>query len=433
MHQLHTLPNGARLLTEEVPSVRTAALGFFVAVGSRHEAPEDNGSAHFIEHMLFKGTATRSTRQLAMDMDAIGGQFNAYTTREHTCFHAHCLTEHLDRAMDLLEDMLFHSTFTQENLEMERSVILEEIGMYEDSPEDLVGEELIRQVYRGTPLAQPILGTEATLSAMDASSLHAWQRAHYIPGAMVVALAGSFTPHHVDRLLALLEAMPPAPLFPTLPSRYRPAVTVRTKEIEQNHLMLAFPAPSFRDPRQATCTLLNSLVGGTPSSRLFQQLREQLGLCYTVYSLVADHEDTGFFAVYAAVSPEAERPTLEVVRRTVLDLAEHGPARKELERVRDQAKATLLMGLESVSAKMNHLASSLLFYGTVRTTDELIGQYEAVTREQVRDLAQEIFSMDCSSLSVVGHGAPAEEYRAWLDLPEASAPDEGPQAAGPAT
>lgn len=417
MHSLLTLPNGVRLLTEEVPAVQTAAIGFFFTVGSRHEAPQDNGSAHFIEHMLFKGTSTRSARQLAMDMDAIGGQFNAYTTKELTCFYTHCLTEHLDRAVDILTDMIFCSTFTQENLEMERGVILEEIGMYEDSPEDVVSEQLIHQIYRGSPLALPILGTEASLAGITAPSLHAWQQAHYIPSALVVSLAGRFTAHHLDRLTALLGSMPPAPMFSTLPAAYQPALTVRSKEIEQNHLLLGFPAPSYRDPRRVPCSLLNSIVGGTSSSRLFQELRERLGLCYAVYSLVADHEDTGLFGVYAAVSPEVEQATLDALRAVVLDLAEHGPTQKELDRARDQARASMVMGLESTPAKMNHLANSMLFYNRVRSIESFLEEYESVTREQVRDMAQEIFRMDQASLSVVGRAAEAGAYQAWLDRP----------------
>ena len=189
MYQQITLPNGARLLTEEVPGARSAALGFFVGVGSRHERQRENGAAHFIEHMLFKGTQRRSTAQLARDMDAIGGQVNAYTTKEHTCFYARSLDKHLDISLDILSDMLFHSRFDQGDVETERGVVLEEIGMYEDSPEDLVSERLAAAVYKGSPLARPILGTQATLTPMTGEWLAQWQREHYRPGALVAALA----------------------------------------------------------------------------------------------------------------------------------------------------------------------------------------------------------------------------------------------------
>lgn len=234
MYQQITLPNGARLLTEEVPGARSAALGFFVGVGSRHEAPRENGAAHFIEHMLFKGTQRRSTAQLARDMDAIGGQVNAYTTKEHTCFYARSLDKHLDISLDILSDMLFHSRFAQEDVETERGVVLEEIGMYEDSPEDLVSERLAAAVYKGSPLARPILGTQATLAPMTGEWLAQWQREHYRPGALVAALAGSFTPQQVDRLKDCLAQLEPGPVAQTKPGslsprRHRPEEGHRTE------------------------------------------------------------------------------------------------------------------------------------------------------------------------------------------------------------
>ena len=414
MYQQVTLPNGARLLTQEVPGARSAALGFFVGVGSRHESARENGAAHFIEHMLFKGTRRRSAAQLAKDTDAIGGQLNAYTTKEHTCFYARTLDSHLDRGLDILEDMLFHSRFDPLDAQLERGVILEEIGMYEDTPEDLVSERLSAAVYKGTPLARPILGKASTLAGMDGDWLKAWQKEHYHAGVLVVSLAGSFVQEQVDRLTQLLASLSGGPVHKTKPAAYKPAVTVKRKAIEQNHLILAFPAPTYLDPRRAQVLLLNSLLGGGCSSRLFQELREKRGLCYTVYSYVADHADTGLLGVYAAVNPDQERPALEAARQVALELAEHGPAQEELDRVREQAKANLLMGNESVQSRMSHMGSSALLYGRVRETREILERYNAVTREQLRDLAGELFRMENASLSAVGRVASAEEYRSFL-------------------
>ena len=211
MYRQVTLPNGARLLTEAVPGARSAALGFFVGVGSRHEGAKENGAAHFIEHMLFKGTQRRTAAQLAKDTDAIGGQFNAYTTKEHTCFYARTLDSHLDQGLDILEDMLFHSKFDPADTQLERGVILEEIGMYEDTPEDLVAERLSAAVYKGSPLARPILGRASTLSGMGGGWLREWQRERYHAGVLVAALAGSFTRAHEERLTQLLASSPPGP------------------------------------------------------------------------------------------------------------------------------------------------------------------------------------------------------------------------------
>ena len=414
MYQEIKLPNGARLLTEEVPGARSAALGFFVGVGSRHERSEENGAAHFIEHMLFKGTPRRSAAQLARDMDAIGGQVNAYTTKEHTCFYARSLDRHLDRSLDILSDMLFHSRFDNADTELERGVILEEIGMYEDTPEDLVSERLSAAVYKGNPLARPILGTQASLEKMNGDWLADWHRTHYTPGAIVAALAGSFTRAQVEELASYLSALEPGAAPETAKAAYRPAVTTKRKAIEQNHLILAFPSLTYLDKRRSQLMLLNSLLGGGCSSRLFQELREKRGLCYTVYSYVADHADTGLLGIYSAVGKEQEKQALETVRAVISDLAEHGPSEEELERVREQAKANLLMGTESIQARMSQLGSSTLLYGRVRGTEEILADYDAVTREQLRDLAAEIFQMDRASLSAVGRVGSAASYTQWL-------------------
>ena len=414
MYQPITLPNGARLLLQEVPGAQSAALGFFVGVGSRHEAPRENGAAHFIEHMLFKGTARRSAGQLARDMDAIGGQFNAYTTKEHTCFYGRTLDRHLDEGLDILADMLFHSRFDQGDVELERGVILEEIGMYEDTPEDLVSERLSAAVYRGTPLARPILGRESTLEGMTGEWLARWQRKHYHAGNLVSALAGKFSPAQADSLRDLLAALPSGLPAQSPPVTYRPAVTAKKKAIEQNHLILAFPAPSYLDERRPQVLLLNALLGGGCSSRLFQQLREERGLCYSVYSYVADHADTGLLGIYAGVSRDQEWAALEGARRVALELADHGPSQEEVDRVREQAKANLLMGSESVQARMSHLGSSALLYGRVRETEELLELYDAVTREQLRDLAGALFRMEAASLSAVGRVGASADYAAWL-------------------
>lgn len=414
MYQEIIRPNGARLLVEEVPGARSAALGFFVGAGSRHETAEENGSAHFIEHMLFKGTHRRTAADLAMDMDAIGGQINAYTTKENTCFYARSLDRHLDRALDILSDMLFCSKFDQEDVETERGVILEEIGMYEDTPEDLVAERLASAVYKGTPLARPILGTQATLANMTGDHLKTWQKTHYRPGNLVAALAGSFTQAQVDKILAQLDALEAGESPIQLPARYKAAVTARRKNMEQNHLILAFPAMNYLDPRRYQLLMLSSLLGGGCSSRLFQEVREKRGLCYSVYSYVADHEDTGLMGIYTAVNPEQEAATLATVRAIIEDLAEHGPTQAELDRVREQATAGLLLGSESIQARMSHLGNAALLYHKVREVDEIIECYNAVTREQLQTLAGEMFDWSKASLSAVGKVKTIADYSKWL-------------------
>lgn len=414
MHQKITLPNGARIVTEQIPGARSASLGFFVGVGSRHETAADNGCAHFVEHMLFKGTNRRSATELAKDMDAIGGQFNAYTTKEHTCFHARTLDSHLDRSLDILSDMLFCSKFDQADIETERGVILEEISMYEDVPDDLVSERLSAAVYKGTPLARPVLGTQATLEKITGESLSAWQKAHYRPGALVAALAGSFTQAQVDRLVDCLSQLEAGPGNDFQPAAYRPAVTARKKAIEQNHLILAYEGLTYLDKRRPQLLLLNSMLGGGCSSRLFQEVREKRGLCYTVYSYASDNADTGLFGIYTGTNKEQEDEALTTIRNVVEDFAEHGPTEEELIRVKEQAKSSLLMGTESVQSRMSRLGTGTLLFDRVREIDELVEMYESVTREQLRDLAQVIFRPETASLSAVGRVKTAAEYTQWL-------------------
>jgi predicted Zn-dependent peptidase len=416
MHQTITLPNGARLLTEAIPGVRTAALGFFVGVGSRHEKAAENGAAHFIEHMLFKGTRRRTAAQLAQEMDAVGGQFNAYTTKESTCFYFRCLDEHLDRGTELLCDLFFDARFDQADVDTERGVILEEIGMYEDTPEDLCAERLAAAIYHGSSLARPILGRRSTLNKMDGDWLRAWRDTHYAPRATVAALAGNFTPEVVDRLAQRLAALEDRPAADCRPAAYTPAWTVKRKAIEQNHLTLAFPALDWNHPRRYELQLLVNILGGGMSSRLFQEVREKRGLCYTTYAYSADHADLGVLGVYAALGRETEAQALDAIRGVICALADHGPTQAEVDRSREQCKANVLMGLESVQARMSHLGRSELLLGTIETPDEIIARYDAVTRAGVHSLARELLDFDRVSLSAVGRVAGAEEYQRWLGL-----------------
>ena len=410
-----TLPNGVRILTEHVPAVRSAALGIYVGTGSRQEKAAENGAAHFIEHMLFKGTARRTAADLAGEMDAVGGQINAYTTKESTCFYARVLDTHLPQAADILCDMFFSSKFAQEDVETERGVVLEEIGMYEDNPEDLCAERLAAGVYHGSALARPILGRKATLEKMTGPWLKAYMTSHYLAGDIVVALAGSFTQRDVDDLTARFSAMPAGGLPQPKAAVYTPCVTVKKKAIEQNHLTLAFPGLSYGDSRRFALQLLSSILGSGMSSRLWQQVREQRGLCYSIYSYGAGHADTGLYAVYTALGRETEEEAIRTIVDTVKAFRDGGVTREELDRAREQSKANVLMGLESTQARMAHLGRSELTTGEVLTPDQIIAAYDAVTAENVRGLAEEMFDFSRASLSAVGRVRTADEYRELLN------------------
>ena len=409
-----TLNNGVRLLTEPVEGVRSAALGFWVGAGSRHEAAGENGAAHFIEHMVFKGTETRSAADIAREMDAIGGQVNAYTTKENTCFYVRSLDTHLSQAADVLCDMFFCSAFRQEDVDTERGVILEEIGMYADNPEDLCSERLAAAVYRGSSLARPILGKRSTLEKMTGESLRAWRDAHYRPEEIVVALAGSFSDADVEDLKDRFSVLKPTKRPKSRAAVYQSAVTLKKKAIEQNHITLAFPGLPYGDDRRFALQLLSFVLGGGMSSRLWQEVREKRGLCYSVYSYGAGHEDTGLFGIYTALGKETEREALEAILAVVREIVQDGVTEEELSRAREQSKASVLMGLESTQARMSHLGRSALLTGTVLTPDEIIAAYDAVTREDVLALARELFQMENAAFSAVGRVENEAYYRAFL-------------------
>lgn len=414
MIQIETLPNGVRIVTEAIRSVRSAALGIWVGGGSREEAPSESGAAHFIEHMLFKGTQRRSAQDIARETDAIGGQMNAFTTKECTCFYGRVLDDHLPQALDILWDMVYCSSFAQSAVETERGVILEEIDMYEDTPDDLCAEKLFGAVFPGNALARPILGSEETLETMTGDFLREYHRRHYRGDNTVVALAGSFTEEILEDIRRRFGTLPGGQAQPVERAVYTPAFVATAKPIEQNHLTLAFPGLDYNSPKRFALQLLSSILGGGVSSRLFQQVREQQGLCYSIYSYGAGHADTGVFCIYTALNKETEAKAIATIRRVVDQLREEGPTAEELERAREQSKANVVMGLESTQSRMSHAGRSLLFSGEILSPEEIIAAYNAVTHEDVVAQAQEIFRWDQVSLSAVGQVKTAEEYRALV-------------------
>ncbi len=414
MYQKMTLPNGVRILAEHVPGVRSVSLGIWVGTGSRHEKAGENGAAHFIEHMVFKGTTGRTAAQLAQEMDSLGGQVNAFTTKENTCFYARVLDTHLSQAADILCDMFFCSKFDDADVQTERGVILEEIGMYEDNPEDVCAERLMSAIYKGSALARPILGSKRTLETMNGAALRGYMHSHYLAGDIVVALAGSFTDKDLDALALRFGAVAPGTCSIGKSAVYTPAVTVKKKAIEQNHLTLAFPGLPYGHDDRYALQLLSSMLGGGMSSRLWQEVREKQGLCYSVYTYGAGHVETGVFAIYTALGKETETQALKTITAVVQEFTAQGVTQAELDRAREQSKANVLMGLESTQARMSHLGRSELLSGSVLEPDEIIAAYDSVTRADVQRLARELFRFDRASLSAVGRVGTEEEYRALL-------------------
>lgn len=409
MYEKLTLPNGVRIVYEHIDYVRSVSAGIFVGVGSRNEKPNENGAAHFIEHMLFKGTSSRTAAELAIEMDAIGGQVNAFTTRENTCFYARVLDSHLDRAVDVLCDMFFNSKFAEEDIKSERGVVLEEIDMYDDSPEDVAVERLLAKCFPGA-LGRPILGKPRTLESLDSAALKSFKQSRYTPERIVIALSGSFKDEVIkdltERFSALENKKCPAPSK----GIYRPAVYVKKKATEQNQLCLGFRGAENSSEARFSNQLMSLILGGGMSSRLFQTVREKHGLCYSVYSFASSFSDTGFFGVGSALDRESDKRALELICQEISRLRSDGVSQAELDRAREQAKSNVVIALESTSSRMSRLGNGELTLGRCMEADEVIERYDSVTRDDVMESARMLLDPETVSFSAVGRLSATDEY-----------------------
>ena len=415
MHEIITLHNGLRIVHEPMGHVRSAAVGIWVGVGSRHEKKAEGGYAHFIEHMLFKGTPNHSARELADIMDGIGGQINAYTTRESTCFYARVLDSHLNTAIDLLGEMFFDSLFDEKDICSERGVIYEEIDMYDDAPEDIVSERLFLNSFPGA-LGRPILGTKRTLAGATGEKLKQFKARHYTPDRVTVSLCGSYTKEHLDRIAAIFGSLPKAKSPKVKSAKYEQSFTLKRKSTEQNHICLGFECLPGGDERRFALHTLSSILGGGMSSRLFQSVREKHGLCYGIYSFSASHADTGLFGISTALNRENEEKAIGLILDEIDRFCQSGISADELYRAIEQAKSSMIMALESTSARMNRLGSSFTALGHCLTPEEVIEHYDAVTSEDVLTLARGIFDKSAMSFSAVGKVHDEQSYRSMLGL-----------------
>ena len=397
-----------------MPGVRTACLGIWVNAGSRDERREESGAAHFLEHMAFKDTQRHTTSELAEIMDAVGGQYNAFTTRETTCFYARVLDTHLDLAIDLLAEMFFESLLREEDLALERGVIGEEIDMYRDTPEDLVVEQLLARCFPGA-LGRPVLGTKPTLARLDSEGLRQFRARTYRPERTTLAIAGSFTDHHMARLEDIFSNMTPVGKAGRASrwSEYRPADVTRRKATEQNHFCIGWPGLSVKDERRFTAQLMSTILGGGMSSRLFQKVREKHGLCYSIGSFMGSFAETGILCVSGATNRETEARALALIGEETERFRQNGVSEQELDRAREQVKASMLMAMESTTSRMNRLGAGELQMDRCLEIQEVVDRYDAVTREDILELARTLMAPERRSHSALGH-PPAENMPGLL-------------------
>jgi predicted Zn-dependent peptidase len=387
------LGNGIRVVTEHIPYVRSVTIGFWFRTGSRDEGAENNGVSHLIEHMVFKGTTTRSAREIAETVDAAGGQLNAFTSKEHTCFYVRVLDGHLRLGVQVLSDMLLNSRFDACEMDKEKGVVIEEIRMYEDCPDELVHDMLAGAVLADHPLGKGILGTEAIISDLDRDTLVSHMSKHYTAGNLVVAAAGNVTHEQVVALVNEFLVDMEGDQTPVSTSNHPPAKahsSVRTKDTEQVHLCLGGLGVGRHSEQRYALYVLDMALGGGMSSRLFQELREERGLVYATYSYHTLFQDTGLFSIYAGCGPANVPQVLELARAECDRLVTYGFDALELHRAKEQLKGSLVLSLESTANRMSRLAKGELFEEKVLTPDELIARIDAVTPSQVHSVAEKL-------------------------------------------
>jgi predicted Zn-dependent peptidase len=398
-------------VTEHVPGVRSAAIGVFVGVGSRDEAPALNGASHFLEHLLFKGTPTRTAMDISSALDSVGGEFNAYTAREYTCYHARVLDEDLPMAIDVLGDMLTSSLITAEDVEAEREVILDEIAMHDDDPDDVVHNLFAAKAWGGTSLARPIAGTHESIRGLTRSQVNRYYRTRYTAPAMTVAVAGNLVHRDVVRLvrkafsrnhfLADVDARPLPPRLSQTPRATKPGEEHTTRPFEQVNLVLGMKGMTRSDQRRYTLGVLNAAFGGGSSSRLFQEVRERRGLAYSVYSFATSYSDAGMVGIAVGSLPSKSNEVLEVVRSELARMIESGLTQEELDRGRGQMRGGLVLSLEDTGSRMTRLGEVELFQERLLSLDEVLTRLDKVSLADVHELATELFRRP-ETLAVVG-------------------------------
>lgn len=403
-YQKTVLDNGITVISEPMDSVRSVALGIWFAVGSRDEVPAEAGMSHFMEHMMFKGTLTRSARDISEEFDRLGAELNAFTSKEYTCYYSRFIDEHLDKAFGILADMVASSTLTDESCTSERKVVIEEIARMEDTPDDRIHEVFSHALWPDHPIGLPILGSRETVGSFDNLQSVAFRDKHYLTGNCVVAAAGNV--EH-DRLVALAESLNvglkhgarSVRTFADAPSEAR--ITVLNKETEQAHICFGTATLNAHHPDRFALSILDGVLGGGMSSRLFQEIREKHGLAYAVYSFSALYQDTGEFAVYAGTQPENAETVIRMIREEMEAIASNGVTADEFDRVKQATKGSLILAMESTRMRMTRLGKNEVTGGEILSPDEIVERFDAVTMDDVRRLSATVLSQE-KALAVIG-------------------------------
>ncbi len=405
MYKRTVLDNGLRIVCENIPYVRSISLGIWVGTGSRNETIANSGISHFIEHMLFKGTKNRTAKEIAQSIDNIGGQLNAFTGKECTCYYTKTLDSDIDIAIEVLADMMFNSNFSKKDIDIERKVILEEIGMYEDYPEEMVHDILSETVWKDNSLGYPILGTSDSLKLINKDLFNEYMIKNYTPDNCVISVVGNFDYEKLVHLITkyfgdwksdkeLVQGFEP--------SIFTKDIKIKQKDTEQVHVCLGFNGIEHGKDELYTLLAINNILGGGMSSRLFQKIREQEGLVYSIYSYPSSYKDAGLFTIYAGMNPEQYENVLNLICLELNLLLEKGISEDDLEKSKNQLKGSYILGLESTSSRMNSIGKSELMLEKINTPDKILEKIDEINPFGVRELIKRIFNMDMMSFSAIG-------------------------------
>lgn len=401
-----TLDNGLRVVCEKIPFVRSVSFGVWIGTGSRNEPIEINGISHFIEHMLFKGTENRTVKEIAESIDSLGGQLNAFTGKECTCFYTKTLDTHVDIAADVLSDMLFNAKLSPADIEVEKKVILEEIGMYEDSPEELVSDLLSETVWSGDPLGYPILGTDKSLKGLKRESFTDYMASNYIPSNSVIAVAGNFEDEKLEEIICRYfgkwnGANEKASSYasPVFNSDY----TLKEKDTEQAHICLGFEGIEQGNDSLYTLLAINNVFGGGMSSKLFQRIREEKGLVYSIYSYPSAYKHAGLYTIYAGMNPEYVNTVNDMVLDEIDQLKQKGLSSDELTKSKEQLKGNYILGLEGTGSRMNSIGKAELLHERISSPEQILNKIDNITMESVEETIQKVFDTDKMSFTAVGN------------------------------
>ena len=407
MVEITQLENGIKVVIEKIPTVRSAAVGIWVKAGSVMENKKNNGVSHFLEHMIFKGTANRTAKKIAEDMSAIGGHINAFTAKECTCYYAQTLDANIDSALDVLSDMIQNSLFREEDIEKEKEVVLDEIDMYEDSPEDLVHDMFQQKVWNNHPLGYNILGGKDNIRNMTRDDLVTYYNNNYTTDNIVISVAGNVD---VQQILVTLNKM-----FNQINKKievknhiitevdYKPSFVWKDKDIEQVHLCMGYEGIHYNSDKIYMLAIMNSILGGSMDSRLFQGIREEKGLAYSIYSAASNYEEGGLLNIYAATNPMHIEEVIKEVRVEISTLVNKGISEHELAKTKEQLKSNYIIGLESTSSRMSNNGKSIMLLNRIKTQDEIINKINEVSYEDIIQFTKDILDNGGLSISLVGN------------------------------